>query len=391
MPGPRQSRGAHAPLRIGRAAAIIATCVLALPAAAQSEAVRVVQRRGDVRFEGAVIRTGAASQAQIVLPGGAMVALGASSEVELAPAGTARLALRAGSLRLDATAVPEGWRVDLGDRSILTNGWLVLAPCAEGCRERPGLYGRIANGDAVIEYRGGRSVLRNRAFYWPGAESRPEPLPRAPALLDGQVDHAAAEQARAEISELLRSGLEAFRDGNDEVARERLAAVRERAPGEAIVDYYLGLIALRHDDGATALRHLQQYQRQDPDGATVREVGKTLTLLTSAQLREEVAAAVEREREVAATPPEPDSIAVNAFVNRGDDSYRALAKGLAAMIIADLSKVPGLKVLEREKVQALMNEMKLGDAGVADPASAVRSGRLIRAEKVIVGNFEVTP
>jgi hypothetical protein len=33
--------------------------------------------------------------------------------------------------------------------------------------------------------------------------------------------------------------------------------------------------------------------------------------------------------------------------------------------------------------------MKLGDAGLADPASAVRSGRLMRAEKVIVGNFEV--
>ena len=66
-----------------------------------------------------------------------------------------------------------------------------------------------------------------------------------------------------------------------------------------------------------------------------------------------------------------------------------MAKGLAAMIIADLSKVPGLKVLEREKVQLLVNEAKLGDSGLADRASAVRSGRLMRAEKVVVGNFEV--
>jgi hypothetical protein len=57
--------------------------------------------------------------------------------------------------------------------------------------------------------------------------------------------------------------------------------------------------------------------------------------------------------------------------------------------IADLSKVPGLKVLEREKVQLLVNEAKLGDSGLADTASAVRSGRLMRAEKVVVGNFEV--
>lgn len=59
------------------------------------------------------------------------------------------------------------------------------------------------------------------------------------------------------------------------------------------------------------------------------------------------------------------------------------------MIIADLSKVPGLKVLEREKVQLLIDEMKIGDAGLADPKEAVRSGRLMRAEKVVVGTFEV--
>ena len=113
-------------------------------------------------------------------------------------------------------------------------------------------------------------------------------------------------------------------------------------------------------------------------------------LLSSVQLQQEVATAVAREQEVVGTPPEPGSIAVQAFVNRGgNEAYRAMAKGLAAMIIADLSKVPGLKVLEREKVQLLVNEAKLGDSGLADTASAVRSGRLMRAEKVVVGNFEV--
>lgn len=363
----------------------------AATAFAQGEVVRVVQRQGEVRVAADGVRTGADGRVQLLLPGGAALALGPASEVTFAADGKPGLTLRAGGLRLDATALQSGVRIDLGERSILTNGWLVLVPCAEGCGERPGLYGRIASGDAVLEYRGGRSMLRNRAFYWAGPATRPQALTRAPALLDGRIDHAAAERARVEIAELLRVGLEAFRDGNDEVARARLEAVRERAPGEAIVDYYLGLIALRHDDNDAALRHLQQYQRQDPDGAASREVSKTLTLLSSAQLQQEVASAVAREREIAATPPEPDSIAVNAFVNRGDDAYRAMAKGLAAMIIADLAKVPGLKVLEREKVQALMSEMKLGDAGLADPASAVRSGRLIRAEKVIVGNFEVRP
>jgi TolB-like protein len=192
-----------------------------------------------------------------------------------------------------------------------------------------------------------------------------------------------------EVAQAMKTGMEAFRDGNDAVAVQSLEAARLLAPGETLVPYYLGLIALRRYDNAAALAHLQQYTREDPEGAAAREVPKTLTLLSSSQLQLEVASVVLREKEVVASPPEPGSIAVQAFVNQGNENYRAMAKGLAAMIIADLSKVPGLKVLEREKVQLLVNEAKLGDSGLADKASAVRSGRLMRAEKVVVGNFEV--
>jgi TolB-like protein len=118
-------------------------------------------------------------------------------------------------------------------------------------------------------------------------------------------------------------------------------------------------------------------------------VPRTLTLLSSAALRAEVAQAVATETQVVSSPPEPNSIAVRAFLNQGDPAYRAMAKGLAAMVIADLSRVPGLNVLEREKVELLVGEAKLGDSGLADRNSAVRSGRLMRAEKVVVGNFEV--
>jgi TolB-like protein len=210
-----------------------------------------------------------------------------------------------------------------------------------------------------------------------------------PALRDNPTSEAAAIRARGEVAQVLKAGLEHFNANRDTEAVRALQQVREIAPGEPIVPYYLGLIALRREETQNAINWLQQYVREDPEGAAQREVPKTLTLLSSAQLQQEVRAAVEREREVVATPPEPGSIAVQAFVNQGDPNYRAMAKGLAAMIIADLSKVPGLKVLEREKVQLLVEEVKLGESGLADRNSAVRSGRLMRAEKVVIGNFEV--
>jgi TolB-like protein len=382
---------------------VAALCALAASSAqAQGNETRIVQTQGDVRVNGApaqtgplpagaTVQTGVDGRVQMRSTTGALLALPAGSEVRLADSPNT-VALAAGGLRL-STANAE-WRVNLpgGDvRSIRTNGYLKLQACGTGCALPAGLYGRIAQGEAVLEYQGGRSVLRTRSFRWASANTRPEVLASQPALLDDLSNQADATRVRAEVAATLKTGVEAFRDGKDDAAKTAFERVRALAPGETLVPYYLGLIALKREDNASAVQLLQQYAREDPEGAASRDVPQTLTLLSSAQLQQEVASAVARETEVVGSPPEPGSIAVQAFVNKGsnDGDFRALAKGLAAMIIADLSKVPGLKVLEREKVQLLVNEAKLGDSGLADTASAVRSGRLMRAEKVVVGNFEV--
>ncbi len=361
----------------------------------------VLQTQGEVQIDGqsatqgqtvkgGTLRTGSNGRLQLRLADGTLLAVPPLSEIKLQRDATRVLALVSGGLRLSPPpggAAP--WRVEMINRSIRTNGFLQLQDCAAGCTLPQGLYGRTALGEAVLEYQGGRSVLRSRSFLWLDAASRPQVLTAPPALLDDSSNQSAATRARAEVAQTLKTGMEAFRDGNDALAVQSLEAVRLVAPGETLVPYYLGLIALKREDNASALALLQQYTREDPEGAAAREVAKTLTLLSSTQLQLEVANAVAREKETVASPPEPGSIAVQAFVNQGNESYRAMAKGLAAMIIADLSKVPGLKVLEREKVQLLVNEAKLGDSGLADKESAVRSGRLMRAEKVVVGNFEV--
>ena len=368
---------------------------------AQALEAKVVSLQGDVKSNGVAVTLGQAVAGSTLLTGpdsgvhvlmgdGSMLALSAATELKLPAAQARRLALTRGGLALNA-GTGRDWQVDLGNRSVRTNGFLKLQDCAAACDMPKGLYGRIAQGEAVLEYQGGRSVLRSRSFRWVDASSRPEVLAAQPSILSTSSTQAAAGRSRAEVASLLKTGLEAFSAGNDLLAIQALDSVRRIAPGETLVPYYRGLIALRQENNAAALDWLQQYAREDPEGAAARDVPKTLTLLSSTQLQQEVVAAVAREREVVSTPPEPGSIAVQAFVNQGDANYRAMAKGLAAMIIADLSKVPGLKVLEREKVQLLVNEAKLGDSGLADKASAVRSGRLMRAEKVVVGNFEVQP
>ncbi len=380
------------------AAAALPVLLLAATGAAAQLEVRVVQAQGSVSIDGmparagttvkaTALQTGPDGRVQLRTAAGALLALPPASAVRLADDGSLRVALSSGGLRLSTGGAE--WRVELPERSVRLNGYLKLQNCAAGCTLAPGLYGRITQGEAVLEYKGGRSVLRARSFHWPRADARPEALAVQPALLDDAHNQADAARARLQVAATLKAGLDAFAAGDDAAAERALDNVRAAAPGEPLVPYYLGLIALKRDDKEKAIRLLQQYAREDPEGAASRDVPKTLTLLSSDRLQQEVAAAVSRETEAVAAPPEPGSIAVQAFVNKGSDAYRAMAKGLAAMVIADLTKVPGLKVLEREKVQLLVNEAKLGESGLADTASAVRSGRLMRAEKVVVGNFEV--
>ena len=82
-------------------------------------------------------------------------------------------------------------------------------------------------------------------------------------------------------------------------------------------------------------------------------------------------------------------MAVLPFMNRGDPAQATLSKGLTAMVISDLSKIPDLKVLERAKLQKLLDEMKLSDSGLVEQKSAIRAGRLMKAEKIMLGDYQL--
>src|SRR5690606_30460110 len=58
----------------------------------------------------------------------------------------------------------------------------------------------------------------------------------------------------------------------------------------------------------------------------------------------------------------------------------------AELLITDLSQTDRLSVLERMHVQALIDEIQLAEAGLVDPATAARGGRLLGAGRIIQGS-----
>ncbi len=75
------------------------------------------------------------------------------------------------------------------------------------------------------------------------------------------------------------------------------------------------------------------------------------------------------------------------FENAGNPELDMLKIGLAQMLITDLSSEPGIQVVERERLQAVLDEQKLQRSDVADASTAVKVGALLGAGRLILGSY----
>ncbi|MBI5018472.1 MAG: hypothetical protein HZB55_23675 [Deltaproteobacteria bacterium] len=97
--------------------------------------------------------------------------------------------------------------------------------------------------------------------------------------------------------------------------------------------------------------------------------------------------ALKQERAVEGTAAS-NTVGVLYFRNQtGQPSLDPLRKGLALMLITDLSSVEGLRVVERVRLQALVEELGLGRSGLVSPESAPRVGRLLGANWLVGGDL----
>jgi len=92
---------------------------------------------------------------------------------------------------------------------------------------------------------------------------------------------------------------------------------------------------------------------------------------------------------LAAAPAGP-RIAVVEFTSASTDKeLEALGKGLQSMVATDLAQVPGLRLVERERLKEVEAELKLGRSGQIDKSTAARVGKLAGATHLLGGTFTV--
>lgn len=81
-------------------------------------------------------------------------------------------------------------------------------------------------------------------------------------------------------------------------------------------------------------------------------------------------------------------LAIIYFDNSGGEpSMDKLKKGLADMLITDLSNVSMLDIVERDKLEAILKEQKLSSSKDFDPSTAAKVGKLLGAEIILTGGY----
>ncbi len=85
------------------------------------------------------------------------------------------------------------------------------------------------------------------------------------------------------------------------------------------------------------------------------------------------------------------TIAIMPFDNHSVTKYQEelgpIGKGLAEMFRIDFQKISSLDVVERSKIDFVMQEQKLQQSGAVDKSTAVKAGKLLGAQYMVFGSF----
>lgn len=200
---------------------------------------------------------------------------------------------------------------------------------------------------------------------------------------------AQAQQRPTDGVLLTRLGVAYYGQHNWERARDALKAAVALDASNYRGLVYLGLTYEELGALDSARASYTQAQLRARGNRQRTELSNRLQLLTHKEITQAAKSALAQESTLSQTPPLANTIAVFPFRYVGTDSTMIpLERGIAQLVVADLGKVHSIKLLEREEVQALVDEMRLASSGRVDPATGARSGRLLRAQNVVQGSIQ---
>ncbi len=156
--------------------------------------------------------------------------------------------------------------------------------------------------------------------------------------------------------------------------------------------FYLGLSMEgmgRENDAIDVYRRYYNLRPYDPFRQVL--VGR-MDWLVKKKITHEIQQSLLNESSLNLTDSPEKSVAVLYFLSLSEDpQWEPLSKGLAEMIITDLSLVKELDVIERLRLNKIMEELNLSNSGLVQEETAPRLGKLLAARHLVKGSYLVMP
>ena len=206
---------------------------------------------------------------------------------------------------------------------------------------------------------------------------------------DGIARLESARAARPADAAVARSlGIAYYKAGRYDDARKHLDAAARMDPRDGTAALYLGLTAEQQKDLPAARAAYESYVRFGRTSRVRRQLEARLAALTRMELASSAKAAVAQEQQLASTTPSPRVVAVLPLRFVGNDSsLQPLGRGFAELLTTDLSRSSQLTVVERARLQAILDEIALQQSGATDAATNVRAGKIIQAGRIVSGQI----
>ena len=214
-----------------------------------------------------------------------------------------------------------------------------------------------------------------------------------PELYQGQVDGwiRRANENPYDADALKHLSIFYIQTHQNDTAQKYINKAIKLSPDDPEVIFYKGLNLEFFGKQNEALEYYKKYSGILNDSPYRELMEGRYLWIKRQQAYSDVDSLIKREKDISSKNISDSTMAVFPLIYQGiNKDYVPLSRGFSEMVSIDLAKVRALKILERVRIQAVLDELKFGQSSMVNQTTAPRMGKLLGAGTIVSGDYDVT-
>ncbi len=178
---------------------------------------------------------------------------------------------------------------------------------------------------------------------------------------------------------------------DNQKARYYLDHALEENPSDPALFLYKGINLEFFNKPEDAMSYYQKFDKVPLDSPYRELLEGRYLWLKRQKIYSEVDSLAKAEDQSSFENASVSTLAVFPLMYHGvNENYVPLSRGFSEMISIDLAKVKDLTILERIRIQAVIDELKFSQSSAVDQSTAPRAGKLLKAGTIVSGDYDIS-